>query len=168
MNDDAQATGHAGIRPGPAALYYEDFKVGDSWVSPGRTITETDIVAFAGLTGDYNPIHTDEEFARTTVFGGRILHGPAGFAIATGLESRLGIKDGTALAFLGMTWDLRAPIRIGDTIRVHERVAAVRESKKPTQGLVTFDVSIVNQRNEVAQEGQWKVLMLRRPRPQGR
>ena len=109
-------------------------------------------------------IHTDEEFAKTTVFGGRILHGPAGFAIATGLESRLGIKDGTAIAFLGMTWDLRGPILIGDTIRVHEKVAAMRESKKPTQGLVTFDVSVVNQRGEVTQEGQWKVLMMRRPK----
>ncbi|MGF7159502.1 acyl dehydratase [Rhodoligotrophos appendicifer] len=152
------------FKPGPSARYYDDFTIGESWISPGRTITEADVVAFAGLTGDYNPIHTDEEFAKTTVFGGRILHGPAGFAIATGLESRLGIKDGTAIAFLGMTWDLRGPILIGDTIRVHEKVAAMRESKKPTQGLVTFDVSVVNQRGEVTQEGQWKVLMMRRPK----
>jgi acyl dehydratase len=150
------------IRIGPSAKFYDDFHVGESWISPGRTITEADVMMFAGLTGDYNPIHTDEEFAKTTIFGGRILHGPAGFAIATGLESRLGIKDGTAIAFLGMTWDLRLPIKIGDTIRVHEKVAAMRESKKPTQGLVTFDVSIVNQRGEVAQDGQWKILMMRR------
>jgi acyl dehydratase len=161
--NDYRAPAAPAVRPGPSALYYEDFRIGQSWVSPGRTITEADVVAFAGLTGDYNPIHTDEEFAKTTVFGGRILHGPAGFAIATGLESRLGIKEGTAIAFLGMTWDLRAPIKIGDTIRVHERVASMRESKKPTQGLVIFDVSVVNQRGEVAQEGQWKLLMLRRP-----
>jgi len=152
------------IRPGPAALYYEDFGIGQTWTSPGRTITEADIVAFAGLTGDYNPIHTDEEFAKTTPFGGRILHGPAGFAIATGLESRLGIKEGTAIAFLGMTWDLKLPIRIGDTIRVVESVASMRESRKPTQGLVIFDVAVVNQRDETVQEGQWKLLMMRRPK----
>src|SRR5262245_12201029 len=147
---------------GPNAKFYDDLKVGDSWISPGRTISEADVVMFAGLTGDYNPIHTDEEFAKSTVFGRRILHGPAGFAFATGLESRLGIKAGTAIAFLGMTWDLRLPIMIGDTIRVHERVAAMRETKKPSQGLVTFNVQVVNQRGETTQEGDWKILMKRR------
>jgi acyl dehydratase len=147
---------------GPNAKFYDDLKVGDSWVSPGRTISETDVVMFAGLTGDYNPIHTDEEFAKTTEFGRRILHGPAGFAFAAGLESRLGIKEGTGIAFLGMTWDLRLPIMIGDTTRVHERVAAMRVTKKPTQGLVTFNVQVVNQRGEIAQEGDWKILMRRR------
>ncbi|HUF45583.1 MAG TPA: MaoC/PaaZ C-terminal domain-containing protein [Aestuariivirgaceae bacterium] len=162
MNDVKEAAAPVARRAGPSARYYDDLEIGESWVSPGRTITEADVVAFAGLTGDYNPIHTDEEFAKTTVFGGRILHGPAGFAIATGLESRLGIKDGTAIAFLGMTWDLRRPIRIGDTIRVHQSVAAKRTTKKPGQGLVTFDVAVVNQNGEVTQEGQWKILMLRR------
>lgn len=161
MNDVKQAV-PAVHSLGPSAKYYDELEVGQSWVSPGRTITEADVVAFAGLTGDYNPIHTDEEFAKKTVFGGRILHGPAGFAIATGLESRLGIKDGTAVAFLGMTWDLRRPIKIGDTIRVHQSVAAKRRTKKPDQGLVTFDVAVVNQNGEVTQEGQWKILMLRR------
>ncbi len=160
MNDVKDAAAPVAHRPGPSARYYEDLEIGESWVSPGRTITEADVVAFAGLTGDYNPIHTDEEFAKKTVFGGRILHGPAGFAIATGLESRLGIKDGTAVAFLGMTWDLRRPIRIGDTIRVHESVTSKRRTKKPGQGLVNFAVAVVNQSGEVVQEGEWKILML--------
>src|SRR5215813_3803722 len=85
---------------GPNALHFEDFSVGQHWLTPRRTITEADVVMFAAFTGDYNPVHTDEEFAKTTPFGRRILHGPAGFAIATGLESRLGIKDGTAIAFV--------------------------------------------------------------------
>lgn len=161
MNDIKHPAAPAAHPLGPSAKYYDQLEVGDSWVSPGRTITEADVVAFAGLTGDYNPIHTDEEFAKKTVFGGRILHGPAGLAIATGLESRLGIKDGTAVAFLGMTWDLRRPIRIGDTICIHQRVGAKRETKNRGQGLVTFDVAVINQRGEVTQEGQWKVLMLR-------
>src|SRR6185503_7692569 len=116
---------------GANARYFEEFEIGQSWVSPARTITETDLVMFSAMTGDYNPIHTDEEFARQTPFGGRILHGPAAFAIATGLESRLGQKEGTAIAFLGMTWDLKAPVKIGDTIRVQQRVASKRETKNP-------------------------------------
>ena len=148
---------------GPNARYYEDLNVGDQWDTPRRTITESDIVNFAALTGDHNPIHTDEEYAKTTIFGGRILHGPAGFAIATGLEFRLGIKEGTAIAFLGMTWDLKGPIKIGDTIRVRECVTSKRETKKPTQGIVNFHVAILNQRDEIVQEGEWKVMFVRRP-----
>jgi acyl dehydratase len=154
------ATASSGI--GQNARYYEDLNEGDTWESPRRTITEADVVMFAALTGDHNPIHTDEEFAKTTQFGGRILHGPAAFAIATGLESRLGIKEGTAIAFLGMTWDMRAPVKIGDTIRVRERVASKRETKKPGIGIVNFYVEILNQRSEVTQEGEWKVMMIRR------
>ena len=149
-------------RAGPNARYYEDFQLGDSWESPRRTITEADIVLFAAFSGDHNPVHTDEEFAKTTPFGGRILHGPAAFAIATGLESRLGLKEGTAVAFLGMTWDLKGPIKIGDTIYVRQRVAAKRETRKPGVGIVTFHVQLANQRNEVVQEGEWKIMMIRR------
>mgnify|MGYP000952154066 FL=1 len=147
---------------GQNALYFDELDVGKEWRSPRRTITEADIVMFAALTGDHNPVHTDEEFAKNTVFGGRILHGPAGFAIATGLESRLGIKEGTAIAFLGMTWDLRGPIKIGDTIHVYQRVDSKRETKKPGVGIVNFFVSLVNQRGESVQEGEWKVMMHRK------
>jgi acyl dehydratase len=148
---------------GPNAKYYEDFKVGDTWETPRRTIAEADVVNFAAFSGDFNPIHTDEEYAKTTVFGGRVLHGPAGFAIACGLEFRLGLKEGTAVAFLGMSWDLKGPIRIGDTIHVRQKVASKRETRKPTTGIVNFHVALVNQRGEVVQEGEWKVMFLRKP-----
>jgi acyl dehydratase len=151
----------AGI--GQNALYFDELYEGQEWNSPRRTITEADIVMFAALTGDHNPVHTDEEFAKNTVFGGRILHGPAGFAIATGLESRLGIKEGTAIAFLGMTWDLRGPIKIGDTIHVNQKVGSKRETKKPGVGIVNFQVSLMNQRGESVQEGEWKVMMHCKP-----
>ncbi|WP_145187341.1 MaoC/PaaZ C-terminal domain-containing protein [Pseudomonas sp. URMO17WK12:I11] len=151
----------AGI--GQNALYFDELFEGQEWNSPRRTITEADIVMFAALTGDHNPVHTDEEFAKNTVFGGRILHGPAGFAIATGLESRLGIKEGTAIAFLGMTWDLRGPIKIGDTIHVNQKVGSKRETKKPGVGIVNFQVALVNQRGESVQEGEWKVMMHCKP-----
>ncbi len=161
MNSAVQPNGQPGI--GQNALYFDQLEVGQEWNSPRRTITEADIVMFAALTGDHNPVHTDEEFAKGTVFGGRILHGPAGFAIATGLESRLGIKEGTAIAFLGMTWDLRGPIKIGDTIHVNQKVGSKRETKKPGVGIVNFQVSLVNQRGESVQEGEWKVMMHCKP-----
>lgn len=143
-------------------LYFDDFAEGQSWVSPSRTITEADVVMFAGLSGDFNPLHTDEEFAKKTQFGGRIFHGPGVFAIATGLESRLGIKNGTAIAFLGMTWTLKNAVLIGDTIKVHQQVAHTRASaSKPDRGVVTFDVQVTNQRDEVCQEGQWVVMFQR-------
>jgi acyl dehydratase len=143
-------------------LYFDEFYVGQSWVSPARTITEADLVNFAGISGDFNPLHTDEEFAKETQFGGRIFHGPGVFAVATGLESRLGIKEGTAIAFLGMTWNLKGAVRIGDTIRVEQSVAGMRESSsKPDRGIVTFDVQVKNQRGEVCHEGQWFVMFRR-------
>ncbi len=160
MNDTANTQGGAG----PNARFYDDFRIGENWKTARRTITEADLLMFSGLTGDFNPIHTDEEFAKSTQFGGRILHGPAAFAIATGLESRLGLKDGTALAFLGMTWDMKGPIKIGDTIHVDQTVTSKRETKKPTTGIVYFDVKILNQRHEVVQEGEWKVMFLRQAR----
>jgi acyl dehydratase len=146
----------------PSGLYFDEFAVGDSWESPRRTITEADVVIFAGFSGDQNPVHTDEEFAKTTQFGTRIFHGPGAFAIATGLESRLGIKEGTAIAFLGMTWSLKAPVLIGDTIHVQQSVAETKaSSSKLDRGIVTFDVRIVNQRDEVCQDGQWVVMFKR-------
>lgn len=148
---------------GPNALFFGDFEVGQSWTSPRRTITEADVVMFAGLTGDYNPVHTDEEFAKTTPFGTRILHGPAVFAIATGLEFRLGLKEGTAIAFLGMTWDLKAPVKIGDTIHVFQRVESVRPTKNPARGIITFWVEVRNQAGAVCQQGEWKVMFHARP-----
>jgi acyl dehydratase len=142
--------------------YYEDLQVGDEFLTPGRTITEADVTIYAGFSGDYNPLHTDEEFARTTIFGRRILHGPAAFCMATGLVARLGLVDGTAIAFLGMTWELKAPIFIGDTIHVRERVVEKRLTRKPGRGIVTFEVEVVNQRGEVVQAGRWNLMLATR------
>lgn len=157
-------TSHAPVASESRGLYLDEFTVGQSWVTPARTITESDLVLFAGFTGDYNPLHTDEEFASRTQFGGRIFHGPGVFSIAIGLESRLGIKDGTALAFLGMNWNLSGPVRIGDTIRVVQTVAEIKPSRsKPDRGVVTFEVAVKNQRDETCQHGQWIVMFLSDP-----
>jgi acyl dehydratase len=148
---------------GPNALYFDDFGVGQEWLTPRRTITETDIVMFAAMTGDYNPVHTDEVYAKATPFGERILHGPAVFAIVAGLEFRLGLKEGTAVAFLGMTWDLKAPVKIGDTIHVYQRVEEMRRTSNPARGIVNFWMEVRNQDGVVCQQGVWKVMFHARP-----
>lgn len=152
------------VQPRPVGKYFDEFSIGDCWESPARTITETDLVVFAGFSGDYYPLHTDAEYARKSQFGARIMHGPGVFAIANGLATRTGIKEGTAIASLGMTWWIERPVFIGDTIRVRERVAKLRPSRsKPNRGIVTFDVEVRNQRDDVCHRGEWVVLFVRTP-----
>ncbi len=143
--------------------YFEDFDIGHTVVSPSRTITEHDVCAFAGLSGDYNPLHTDAEFARNTAFGERIAHGVLGLSVATGLTYRLGLIDGTTLAFLGLEWKFRKPILLGDTVHAIVKVADKRLSRAMGGGVVGFDVRLVNQRDEVVQKGDWKILVALRP-----
>lgn len=106
----------------PRGRYFEEFEIGDEVETAARTVTETDVMLFAGLSGDYNQLHTDAEFARGTLFGERIAHGLLGLSIASGLASRLGFVEGTAEAFTGLEWKFRGPIKIGDTIRVRLKV----------------------------------------------
>ncbi|MCP9486865.1 MAG: MaoC family dehydratase N-terminal domain-containing protein [Gaiellaceae bacterium MAG52_C11] len=144
------------------ALHFEEFELGRQWTTQGRTVTEADVVAFAALSGDANPLHVDAEYARTTPFGERIAHGVLGLSIATGLISKLGIIEGTTIAFLGLEWSFKAPIVFGDTITVRYRVADKRETSKPDRGIVSFVAQLVNQRGEVVQEGKQTLLMRRR------
>lgn len=144
-------------------LYFEDFTVGQVFTSPARTITETDIVMFAALSGDYNAMHTDAAYAQTTPFGERIAHGVLGLAIANGLKWRLGLTDGTALAFMSMTWKFSGAIKIGDTIHVRMRVGDLKPTSKPDRGILVQVVEVVNQDGQVVQEGEQVVLMKRRP-----
>jgi acyl dehydratase len=139
--------------------FFEEFEADYHIVTPSRTITEHDVCAFAGLSGDYNPLHTDAEFARGTLFGERIAHGMLGLSVATGLAARLGFIDGTALAFLGLDWKFRKPILLGDTI--HVVVSVIQKKAMPSMGggIVTFDVRVVNQRDEVVQKGSWSILV---------
>lgn len=149
----------------PAVRYLDDLQIGDSWLSAGRTITEADVVTFGTWSGDMHPLHTNEEYAQTTQYGTRIFHGPGALAIAFGLEMALGWKNPSAIAFLGINdWSMKAPIYIGDTIVVREEVTGIRPSNsKPDRGVVTTRVQVVNQRDEVCQEGSWLVLLSRRP-----
>jgi acyl dehydratase len=144
-------------------IYFEDLEVGHEDVSPGRTVTEADIVNFAGLSGDFHVLHTDAEFAKSTPFGQRIAHGLLGLSIASGLASRNpGASQHRFIAFLGMTWDFRNPVRIGDTIHVRQTVSSKRATKKPGLGVVVYDIKVVNQEGQICQEGQWKTMYMMR------
>jgi len=144
--------------------YYEEFELGQEFVSPARTITAYDVAAFAGLSGDYNPVHTDYEFAATTPFGQPIAHGVLGISVATGLLARSGLFDGTAVAFLGIDdWKFLGPIVFGDTIRVEFTVMSMRETKNPETGILTRAVRLVNQRDEVVQSGDMTLMIRRQP-----
>ena len=141
-------------------MYLEDFNPGQEFTTPARTVTEADVVAFAGLSGDYNPIHTNAEFAAGTPFKQRIAHGALGLSILTGLGSRTGILDGTVIAFLGIEeWKFSKPIFFGDTVHVRMTVIEVRPSSKPGSGVLKRRMELVNQRGEMVQSGTFVTLV---------
>ncbi|MBI4247095.1 MAG: MaoC family dehydratase N-terminal domain-containing protein [Candidatus Rokubacteria bacterium] len=145
----------------PSRRYFEDIPVGEECESPGRTVTEADIVLFAGLSGDYNVLHTDAEFMKQSIFGERIAHGLLGLAIQSGLFTRATQAYAT-LAFVGLRWKFKGPIKIGDTIRLRARVTDKRETSQPDRGLVTVERKVLNQRGEVVQEGETDLMVERR------
>ena len=156
MTDDAaKATGQG--------LWYEDFVIGESFLTAGRTITEADVMLFAGLSGDYSQVHTDEEFCKDTAFGTRIAHGLLGLAIVQGLGWRTNYTQGTGVASVGYeNWRFRQPMMIGDTVRGRYTPIAKRESKSnPEVGLITDHIELLNHGGDVLQEGH-HILMVRR------
>ncbi|WP_010676987.1 MaoC family dehydratase [Bacillus timonensis] len=141
-------------------LYYEDFEIGQVFVSQARTITESDVVQFTGLSGDFNPLHTDEEFAKNTPFGTRIAHGALGFSIMTGLMDRLGVFSGTAIAFLGIdNWSFPKPIFIGDTIYFEMKITNKRPTSKGGRGIIFREITVFNQNKEIVQKGQMNIMV---------
>lgn len=141
-------------------LYFEEFEVGQTITSVGRTITEADVVNFAALTGDWNSIHTNAEYAAKHFFGQRVAHGLLGLSVASGLAVRLGFMEGTVLAFREMgSWKFSQPIFIGDTIHIRATVAKTKPMPRLGGGLVTMKVEILNQAGKVVQRGTWGVLM---------
>ena len=147
----------------PRGLYFEDFEVGVSHVTAARTITEADVVTFAGLSGDFNPLHTDEEFGKATPFGGRIAHGVLTLAVATGLTNQLAIYEGTTIALMELTTRFTGVVRFGDTVHVVLTPSEKKEHKKPDRGIVVFDLEVKNQRDETVLAASWTCLQRRRP-----
>jgi acyl dehydratase len=147
-------------------LRYADLRVGMAFRSPGRTITDADLVGFAGLTGDYSELHTSDVYAKNSQFGRRVAHGLLGLAYAHGLMwPRTGELRETAVAFLGINeWKFVGPIFVGDTIFVNYELTELRDSKsRPTQAVAVFDVSVVNQDNKVVQQGKKALLVSKVP-----
>lgn len=142
-------------------LWFDELPVGLVIESPGRTVTEADIVGFAGLSGDFVPLHTDEEFAKRTAFRGRIAHGMLVQAIATGLGTRTGVFEGTIGALSAMTIRWKAPVYPGDTVRLVLEVIGVDPEPSRRSGRVTFGARVLNQEQKVVMEGEWETLMLR-------
>jgi acyl dehydratase len=136
------------------ALYYEDLSEGQTFTSPARTVTETDLVNFAMLSGDWNPIHTDEEFAKSTYYGKRVVHGLFGLSMMTGLLDRTGLFAGSLIAALGIRdWNYKAPVFVGDTLHFEMEIASKRLTSKGDRGIVDRQFRLINQREEVVQEG---------------
>jgi acyl dehydratase len=142
----------------PHGLYFEEFIIGDQTESVGRTLTEADVVNFAGLSGDYNLIHTDAEYSSGQMFGQRVAHGLLVLSIASGLAVRLGFMEDTILAFRGLEWRFAAPVFIGDTIRLRVTVEATKPMPRLSGGLVTLKMEVVNQKDAVVNRGSWDVL----------
>lgn len=140
--------------PGMEAKFLEDLRAGDVFTGPARTITEADVVGFAGLSGDFNPIHTDAEFARDTPYGQRVVYGLLGISIMTGLLDRTGLFSGSAIAMLGIRdWTFSGPLFIGDTIRFRLTITDVRRTSSGDRGIVKRYFELLNQRDEIVQHG---------------
>lgn len=137
--------------------YFSQFEIGQAFESGGRTVTEADVVLFAGLSGDFNPLHTDATFAAKTPFGQRVAHGMLAASISTGLGQTLGIFEGTTLALLGQTFEYKAPVFFGDTIRLRLTVESTTPSSKGGKGVVVFRSDVLKQDDAVAITGTWTV-----------
>src|SRR5260370_9197017 len=123
--------------------YFDEIEVGEAYESPGRTVTEADIVIFAGLSGDYNVLHTDAEYMKASIFGERIAHGLLGLSMQHGLAAR-GEPAAAHGLLSGLKWKFKGPIKIGDTVHVLSRIASKKDGPDPGRGLVTLGAPLLN------------------------
>jgi acyl dehydratase len=148
-------------------LTYEELEPGRRFRTGTRLVTDADVAAFADLSGDRNPLHLDEAYARASVFGRRVAHGALGLAVATGLVNQSGLTRGTLVAFLGATWDFVAPLYPGTEVRVTLEVRSRRETSRPDRGLVVLAAELVEEAGAGAgagaclQRGEFRMLVRR-------
>jgi acyl dehydratase len=146
-------------------MWFDEFEAGQKIITPGRTITESDIVSFASLTGDYTQIHTDVEFARTSPFGQRVAHGLLGLSYVMGLATRTGVLEGTVIAFREINnWKFTNPIYIGDTIYGVLVVVETKPIPRIGGGSIIIETAVKNQRDEVTMKGTWTALVANKPK----
>lgn len=143
----------------PRGLYFEQFEVGKKVATAGRTITESDIVRFAGLSGDYNQIHTDAEYAAAGPFAERVAHGLLVQSIATGLAVQSGFIEGTVLAFRELSTKFSLPVFIGDTIHVALEIVEMKALPRLGGGQVVMKFTVLNQEGKAVQRGRWVMLI---------
>ena len=142
-------------------LTFDQFNLGDTFVSQARTVTEADVVNFAGLSGDFNPLHTDEEFGKTTPFGARIAHGMLIAAMATGLANWTGVFEGTTIALMEQVIQYKGAVKFGDTVHLELKVAEKKETSKPDRGVIVVETKVCNQESKAVIEGKWTLMMKR-------
>jgi len=140
--------------------YLEDFEIGTTYRSAARTVTETDVVNFAGLSGDFNPLHMDEEYARNeSIFGKRIAHGMLGAVFMTGMSNQMGMFTGTTIAFLELTIRYVAQLEIGSTVHLEFTPTEIRHSSKPGRGILVLDASLADQNGKTIIACKWHLMM---------
>jgi 3-hydroxybutyryl-CoA dehydratase len=150
--------------PSRSGLYFEEFEVGQQITTPGRTITEADLVNFAGVSGDFTSIHTDAEYTRQTPFGQRVAHGLLVVSIVSGLAVRTGVLEGTVLAFREINgWKFSKPIFIGDTIHAVLKVEECKLVARLGGGSIKLMLNVKNQHGDTVMKGYWTVLVQSRP-----
>ncbi len=148
----------------PRGMYFEEFETGQRVVTAGRTITESDIVTFAGLSGDFNQIHLDAEYSKSALSGQRIAHGLLVLSIAEGLVVQTGIMEGTIMVFREITeWKFIKPVFIGDTIHVEVEIKETRPMSRLSGGLVAIELDVKNQHGDRVMKGTWSALFQSRP-----
>lgn len=148
---------------GPRGLYFEEFEEGTTLTTRARTVTESDIVQFAGLTGDYNPMHTDESYAKDSFMGQRVAHGMLTLSYALGQAYQLGILEKTVLAFRELEMKFSVPVLIGDSIHAQLKVRETKAAKRLGGGTVKLDMRIMNQDGKTVQKGTITLLMMSAP-----
>ncbi len=152
------------LPPKVRGMYFEEFEVGQKIISLARTVTETDIVNYAGLSADFNEMHTNAEYSGETPFGQRVAHGLLGLSIASGLAWQTGVLEGTIIAFREInSWRFSKPVYIGDTLHVEIEIKATKAIPRVGGGSVVLSLDVQNQNGETVMKGDWTTLMSSRP-----
>ena len=158
---DRSERADASPEPTLRGILFDQFEVGHVYCTQSRTVTEADIVAFAGVSGDFLPLHTDEEYARATPFRGRVAHGLLVHSIATGLAFQVGIFQGSMAAMTEIVLRFEAPVHPGDTIRLDLTLLEKDPNPGHRRGWMRFRAAVFNQREERVSDGEWRVLINR-------